>query len=659
MIWTLWCDGTKIRETSTTGDTESSVTFNFDTQFIRTYSGKKVDVMADDDEKGCHLQSHFTVPTNTKPAGGCSTLPDTSYLVSASTFYQEVTCEKESVTVTGTYKEHIDKYVDDPDSDCSCKHIVQDVTSSITRNIQVDTNIGGTMEKVYTGTLDGKIPYTIVQLPCNDCRNTTYTFSDNNPPYPTKQITCEGQTVRVTSQIPYIEHVTTIVDGECVTTDYPGLSSVTVSTSVTENTSGSERRETIHATVRNSGGAHLIFELIQPSCSAPTCDDVREYGTSQRVDKTVTCDEQNVSITGSVPYTTYTRHYDSQVGDCVVDTSTTGLSSVTISVHVSKNETSAQKTYQDVTNHVSYKITQDTCGSEEPELYDFVFNDGTHGPNAPTDNRKIVGICVVSAEHAPDGHARIMSLHNVGELGSYTDTSYRGGWSDTITGYMATDYTTVATILSSSIETVDGGTYNNAQGSGLCPSTCDGQGLYEGLQVYGRTERYTTNSTTTDRCIASPFKANDSVNNNFRRSGTLLSDFGGYENTNEIVTSIGYEDRNCAAFNASFYASFQYTGQTQLGNFESYLPSAAEMAYVLVNMKQIDAKITGVASNKFWAPPVTIGSIISPQVYYWTSDEYDDSRAWSIRPYNGEIQPTNKRGEGAPYVRPFLKLKNS
>ena len=79
-----------------------------------------------------------------------------------------------------------------------------------------------------------------------------------------------------------------------------------------------------------------------------------------------------------------------------------------------------------------------------------------------------------------------------------------------------------------------------------------------------------------------------------------------------------------------------------------YLPSAAELGYVLPKLNIINQTINDLSYYNSNIKTFTDQA-------YWTSSESDDYNAWYISFYNKTISKYSK--DSSYYVRPFLKVK--
>ena len=514
-------------------------------------------------------------------------------------------------------------------NDCVTSTTTDTSGATITVSVSAYEGYG---EKVTTGTTN-HVRYEITQTACHTCETgTTYQYGDSTT-VSSAETTCAGGDVSLTNtNVPFTATTVSLINDTCTSTTRQDTSSVTINVNVPSYAGYDDN-------IIEGKKNHVRYKIVQKPCH--TCETGTTYQSGDSTSRTsaeTSCEAASVHITSStIPVSAITV---TLVGGVCNTSTTTSYTTGETYVAVGKN-TGDDRVLSGTSNHIKYHITQKKCFQwKEPNLFDYVFDDGTVGPDEPSpgDDKTIIGICVVPSGHTPDGHARIMAV----------TTKYTvNGWSwDTSSQKTSEMYTGVGTVLSSSVSGVDGGTWDGVKSTGYLPSTYDLNGLYSGAQVYGRTERYST-SVATDTNIASPYNRNGAKNPHFAYPRTPLSDYDGYQNTLDIIAS-SPDDPNTAAAIAYDYAN----NPTSIipDTFASYLPSAAEYAYVIVNMKEVQAKLQKSASL-YIEQPIQIDLYSS----IWTSNEYSESKAWIIRHQYGNVEGTTKNQSGTIIIRPFLK----
>ena len=253
------------------------------------------------------------------------------------------------------------------------------------------------------------------------------------------------------------------------------------------------------------------------------------------------------------------------------------------------------------------------------KLYDYLYEDGSFGKKDAT--KTAIGICVIPGGVLPDGKARFMSLKGM------TLTSPNEGGSDTkiFWGGVESDIP----LLTNSQTVVTGDT------------------TAEGTSSSGYVPKNGSYSLTPH--IPSPI---DYFSAYSSRGAT--SDLDGKENTEKILAvdnaaSTAWQtaasitnDYKTATVHPAAQCCWRFNpGSTNQGDW--YLPSMGELAFIMPNFNDLQTAISDAS-----------GVQLAGGFGYWSSTEYNASRAWLVHTYYGGVEYDIKNN--GIYVRAFLAL---
>lgn len=306
----------------------------------------------------------------------CTDCNETTYEYedTAEHYLGEFTCiaQTTSITVDVNYVKRT-SYIDPNDGLCKEGVPIPGV-SSVTITVYITANTSD--HDITQNGVTEHVRWRYTQKTCSDCEGTSYEYGQSSVDVFTKTINCDAQNVDISGDISYTATTKTfnILDGSCTSSQTQGLSAVTSTVHIDANST--------HESIVRSGIKDLIrYEITQEAC-VPPCDTgttyTYDYSTVQPFTITITCQEQDVPVTGSVAYTASTTILDQQ-WNCVT-TETTGTSGVTgvNTVHFAENTgyqtiTKTGSVRYDSSHYISYTITQPSCHEPCPTsvTYDY------------------------------------------------------------------------------------------------------------------------------------------------------------------------------------------------------------------------------------------------------------------------------------------------
>ena len=271
----------------------------------------------------------------------------------------------------------------------------------------------------------------------------------------------------------------------------------------------------------------------------------------------------------------------------------------------------------------------------------YLYNDGTTGTTA---NSNVVGVCVIPDGLLPDRKARFMSVKAITTASTAGSTSENGIiWSSNYDRtVLPKQYTEVPCVGLNEDEGtgVITNQVEHSNGNGYMPSDSENGNFTALTNTYDSVTKFVYNDS--EHHIPSPFMNNGAFNENystlFTTGGTAinnaLSDFDGFGNTqtlikdNEVVAAT-----QCAMFKPGYREG------------EWYLPAVGELGFIMPRFKEINSNLLALGSS---------GVQLGDYSTYWSSTEYDEYYAWTVRIDNGFVDYNGKDGNN--YVRAFLAL---
>ena len=251
-----------------------------------------------------------------------------------------------------------------------------------------------------------------------------------------------------------------------------------------------------------------------------------------------------------------------------------------------------------------------------------------------------VAVIVVPSTHTVDGTYRCVSLKGVNSDGTQSESFGDSlAWGPTgETGLQLFNRIVV---------------WNNVIGSPVSATTSASARLSSNAYYSGSGENYVIDCLNTDskyqnrQYIPNPYLSDGSVNMGYRNtdeiggtSGNCFSDFDGKGNTSFLV-SLGGE------YSAANACNLYSTSGIPAGQW--YLPSAGELGYAIVKMKEINKAIEKVGGVAFET---------HSNVDYWTSTERSATDAIAIDTDAGYVYVSSKTGR-LQFARPFCSLPNT
>ena len=250
-----------------------------------------------------------------------------------------------------------------------------------------------------------------------------------------------------------------------------------------------------------------------------------------------------------------------------------------------------------------------------------------------------VGVVVVPSGFAPDGKARMLSLHwTIGQGGDTTDP-YGSSWGRSF------DYVSIPNCDMFPTTDNAGSTTTGSNDMGYLPSD-----KFTGATSYvDSTAKYS--GATTSNMIPSPYlgdKPNPAYYAEISGYNNALADFDGKGNTDVIVAlGNGYESANGAR-------NYKAAGAEEI---EWYLPAAGELGYIMPRLNKIQAALAKVNANEL---KVDVYSYTYPS--YWSSTEITNGitgkiDAVQLELSSGRILGVEKdEAYGGYLTRPFALL---
>ena len=273
----------------------------------------------------------------------------------------------------------------------------------------------------------------------------------------------------------------------------------------------------------------------------------------------------------------------------------------------------------------------------------YLYNDGTTGTTA---NSNVVGVCVIPDGLLPDRKARFMSVLAItteSTAGSTSENYF--SWSNNRKTVLSKQYTELPCVG-----------LNEDDGTGVITNQVK-HSYYKSFMPSDSENSYFTDLTAltnpydsvtkfafNDNAhhIPSPFMNNGAFNENystlFTTGGTTidnaLSDFDGFRNTQILINDTDVvAAKHCAIFNPGY------------GQGKWYLPAVGELGFIISRFEVINSKLSELGSS---------GVQLANGSGYWSSTEYDASKAWHVDTSSGSVRANNK--DDINYVRAFLAL---
>ena len=309
----------------------------------------------------------------------CSDCTGTTYeygQASISVFTKTVSCSAQTVEISGDLEyTAITKSLNVLDGSCTSSQTVG--TSAITSSVEIDAN--ETTDPIVKSGMKDLIRYELTQesciVPCET--GTVYTYDYTTVQPFTVTITCLEQDVQVTGSVHYTA-VTTYIDDDntCVTAELVGVSGVTGIEPVHFSKNDGGHTITRTGSSYYDSSHYIMFTITQSSCDVPCETSVTYSYDSVFTSLTVSCLEQDVSISAQIPYTATTTHEDCTT-DTFVDTS-----GVTETVHIPRNDSDTYTARTGMVGHIQYIIKQNPCSAPCQSGISYIYSSVTVPINA-------------------------------------------------------------------------------------------------------------------------------------------------------------------------------------------------------------------------------------------------------------------------------------
>lgn len=249
---------------------------------------------------------------------------------------------------------------------------------------------------------------------------------------------------------------------------------------------------------------------------------------------------------------------------------------------------------------------------------------------------RALGVVVIPTKHCPDGRCRIVALKYAYTLNPEegSDTAYTMRWGGvalkpgTTTKYyvdvpgLKNWSGAVVPSIDPTIEPGTGTVTMISASSGRFPS--DGN-MTTWSGSYG-TDGVTRYYDSAGGKIPTPYLTNGDSNPDYRRPGSLLENFNGKEYT-KIIWDFATEGKEGAILNAitetsagnypAACACYRYTAGGLSTQGDWYLPSCAELGYMIARVKVLNESLTAIGA-----------ATISVDSGFWSSSESSSSDAW-------------------------------
>ena len=126
---------------------------------------------------------------------------------------------------------------------------------------------------------------------------------------------------------------------------------------------------------------------------------------------------------------------------------------------------------------------------------------------------------------------------------------------------------------------------------------------------------------------------------NITSSSTAKNDFSGKGSTSKIVSVLG----NNSSYAAGYCYNFMTSG-TSSGDW--YLPAVGELyASVWTNQSLVNSGLNAAGGTQFM-----------PSYYYWSTSEFSDTAAWTVKPNDGLVDWSSKSAYALTLVKCVLEL---